>query len=427
MKVLVLGFGVHASGADAAQYYKGCGHSVTLIDSVPKEKAPSLYERVEKTGVEIINGEITEKDIKSYDIVVKQLSVPVHQSTLKAAKEVTNDLAALLNDERVKKMKKILVVGSNKKTSIAASVFHALNEMGAKSLLCGSIGMSGFNILQDLNEKGSSSYTHLVIEIAAWQIRDTAIALYNAWPELDIVLLTKKANEKKENYRIFGPWVKKAIVPKSSKDSFLNNIKARPEKIIYTPTSFNPYRIKEPLESAYEILKALGYHKKAIVKALSTYKGIPNRMEEIALKDNILYINDSAASIPEAVAFTLQTIGQASVHLISGGSDKNKDIDISGMKTPFKMATSITLLSGTFTDKLVTYLEKANIPYMGPFEDMRDAVLAAKVKADEMVRRNNNTQIILLAPGSGSQDYFDNEFDRGDKFKAIVKEITGKK
>ena len=181
----------------------------------------------------------------------------------------------------------------------------------------------------------------------------------------------------------------------------------------------------EPLESAYEILKALGYHKRDIEKALSTYKGIPNRTEQVAFKDSILYINDSAATIPEAVAFTIKMIGQASIHLICGGSDKTGEIDPSGMKIPFKMASSITLLSGSFTKKLIAYLEKNNIPYSGPFDNMMDAVSSAKEKADEMLKRSSNSQIILLSPGSGSHVYFENEFDRGNKFKESVYAITG--
>ena len=429
MKILVLGFGPHASGLDAAEYYKNYGHDVTLLDSGNRELLSNLYKKLEEKGIKVINGEINAKDIKTYDIVVKAPTVPVPPNVLRSANEVTNDLAALLKDEKTGKMKKIIIVGSMGKTSIASAVMHSLNLLGAKSVMCGSIGMSGFNILQDINEKGEDCYTHLVIEMTTWQINDTNYALYGLWPDVDIVFLTRKANErradKKENYLIFGPWVKKAIVEKKAKDTFLKNIKARPKKIIFTPTTFNPNRNIEPLESAYEILKALSYHKKDIENALSIYKGIPNRTEQVAFKDSILYINDSAATIPEAVAFTVKMIGQAAIHLICGGSDKSGELEPSGMKMPFKMATSITLLSGTFTDKLVDYLNKNKIPYSGPFDDMAEALYSAKEKADQMLLRNGNTQIILLSPGSGSHIYFENEFDRGDKFKEAVYSITG--
>ena len=429
MKVLVLGFGPHSSGADAAKYYKNSNNDVTLFDTHPKESARSLYEKMDKIGVPVISGEISEKEIRSYDIVVKAPAIPISPRLLRNANEVTNDLAALFNDRRTEKMKKIVIVGNKGKTSIASAVTHALNLMGAKAVMCGSIGMSGFNILQDMNEKGEDIFTHLVLEMTNWQISDTEYALSGSWPRFDAVCLTQKANEKraqkKETYRIFGPWVKKAIIHKNAKDTFLRSLSRKPEKIIFTPTAFNPNRNYEPLESAFEILRALGYHKKDAEKALSSYKGIPNRMEQVAFKDSILYINDSAATIPESVEFTCKMIGQAAIHLITGGSDKSGEIDVSGMKTPFRMATSIILLSGSFTDRLVEYLEKNGTTYYGPYDSMRDAVLKAKEKADENLKRGSNSQIVLLAPGSGSQEYFENEFDRGDRFKEIVREITG--
>ena len=54
---------------------------------------------------------------------------------------------------------------------------------------------------------------------------------------------------------------------------------------------------------------------------------------------------------------------------------------------------------------------------------MADAVHAAKGKAEEMLKRGSNSQIVLLAPGSGSHDYFENEFDRGDRFKEVVSSL----
>lgn len=427
MKVLVLGFGPHASGSDAAEYYRSLGYEVSLLDNGKGENLSNIYNKLEMLGVEIIKGEILAKDIKDYDIVIKLPSVPVQSKILKAAREVTNDLAALLKDPRTEKMKKIVIVGGSSKTGIASAVTHALNIMGERSAMCGSIGMSGFNILQDLNEKGEDSYSHLIMEMTNWQIVDTSASLYGLWPNLDAVLITGKADErkteKKETYSVFGSWVRKAIVDKKAKNFFLGNMISKPEKIIFTPTSFNPYRNLEPKKSAYEILKSLGYHKRDIEKALSSYKGIPNRIEQVAFKGGILYINDSASTIPEAVSFTIRTIGQASIHLICGGSDNRGEIDPEGMKVPFRMASSITLLSGSFTDRLIDYMEKNGISYQGPYEEMADAVHAAKGKAEEMLMRGSNSQIVLLAPGSGSHDYFENEFDRGDRFKEVVSSL----
>ena len=104
MKILVLGFGPHGSGIDAAEYYKSYGHDVTLMDSSDKELVANLHDKLSSLGVNVISGEITAKDIKTYDIVVKAPTIPLSQSILRSANEITNDLAALLKDDKIEKI-----------------------------------------------------------------------------------------------------------------------------------------------------------------------------------------------------------------------------------------------------------------------------------------------------------------------------------
>ncbi len=427
MKVLVIGFGPHSSGAEAAEFYNSYGHEVVLCEQGPKDSYLPQASRLEEEGISVRFEKLEASEVKKYDILVKAPSIPLGLAILRNAKEVTNDLAALLKHPAVEKMKVVVIVGSKGKTSVASAIVHGLNLMGARAAMCGAIGVSGFHILRDIIEKGDDAYTHLVLEMTNWQISDTDYFLYNRWPTLDCVLLTRQADsarsEKKEVYRIFGPWVGKALVYRDARQTFVSNVNFNKKNIAVFPTVWNPYKNREPLESAYEVLKIFGYHKKDIAKAFSSYKGIPHRMEQVALKNGILYINDSAATLPESVLFTMKMIGQASIHLICGGSDRN-NIDPSGMRYPFKMASSIILLPGSFTDKLVAIMERTGRRFLGPFGSMDEAVLAAKREAEARIaEKPNSTQIILLAPGSPGYGMFDSEFDRGDRFKDAVKRL----
>ena len=384
--------------------------------------------RLEEEGVNLHFEDIDMKTISSYDLVVKNPATPVAFPAQKKAKHITNDFAALLTNPDVAGMKKIVIVGNKGKTLLASAVCHALNEMGEHAQMCGVIGMSGYHILKDIKEKGPC-YTHLVLEMASWQITDTANALHGQWPKLDLVIMTSKANsqklDKRENYRIFGPWVEKAIIDREARNTFLRETGFNKKKLFLSPSVFNPLKNSIPHESAFDVLKALGYYKSDIVEALSTYKGIPHRMEQVAFKDNILYINDSASILPESVAYAVKTMGQASIHLILGGTERG-NTELGSLTLPIKMASSITLLSGSFTEKIIGILEKRKVPYQGPFENMGDAVHAAKAKADEFIEMNNNTQIIILSPGASGYEYFQNEFNRGNIFKRIVTEITSR-
>ena len=426
LKILILGFGNHASGADAAEYYRSYNHEVHLYESRPRASFGSMPLRLEEEGVFLHFEDIDVKTIPQYDLVVKNPATPVAFPAQKKAKRITNDFAALLTNPDVAGMKKIVIVGNKGKTLLASAVCHALNEMGAHAQMCGVIGMSGYHLLKDIKEKGPGCYTHLVLEMASWQITDTANALHGQWPKLDLVIMTSKANaqrlDKRENYRIFGPWVDKAIIDRDARATFLRETGFNKKKLFLSPSVFNPMKNATPHESAFDVLKALGYHKSEIAEALSTYKGIPHRMEQVALKDNILYINDSASILPESVAYAVKTMGQASIHLIMGGTERG-NTELGSLSIPIKMATSITLLSGSFTEKIISILEKKDVPYSGPFENMEDAVASAREKANEFLERNGNTQIIILSPGASGYEYFQNEFNRGNIFKRIVKEM----
>ena len=59
-----------------------------------------------------------------------------------------------------------------------------------------------------------------------------------------------------------------------------------------------------------------------IEAALDSFEGIEHRLERFAEKGGISYINDSAATIPQATVEALKTV-PAPIHLITGGTDKN--------------------------------------------------------------------------------------------------------
>ena len=101
------------------------------------------------------------------------------------------------------------------------------------------------------------------------------------------------------------------------------------------------------LQSAYAILLALGLKYKSILKALESFQGVPHRIEQVGTLGSILFVNDSAATIPEAVHFSYAKFRSMAVHLICGGTDKNLKAD--AMLEEVRHASSISLLDGSFT------------------------------------------------------------------------------
>ena len=85
-------------------------------------------------------------------------------------------------------------------------------------------------------------------------------------------------------------------------------------------------------------------------------------------------------------------------------------------------AKEIYLLAGTATDKIIPELDKTNINYNGPFKSLNEMLTALKSKLNAAVPAPVNFPIVF-SPGATSFGMFNNEFDRGEKFMAAVKEI----
>ena len=212
-----------------------------------------------------------------------------------------------------------------------------------------------------------------------------------------------------------------------NKDFILNHTFGLKKLVKTFPGYYNPFKEKKmELQCAYCALRLLGFSRKDTIRVLSSYKGMPHRIEQVALFDDIMFINDSAATIAEAVNFSMKNISPLPVHLICGGTDKN--LKAAGMLDALKNAASISLLAGSFTDhQLIPLLDNSNIKYEGPFTSMKDAFNNAVSRAEEKRDEFSQVQCVLLSPGAASFEYFKNEFDRGTQFKALVKLYTARK
>ncbi len=207
---------------------------------------------------------------------------------------------------------------------------------------------------------------------------------------------------------------------------FENGINTSKLPIKFFPRLSNPFKYsKTQLIPAFEALRWLKYDKGTAEELLLKYKGTPHRAEQVAVKDNIMYINDSAATIAEAVNFSVSNIKPLQYHLICGGTDKNLPAD--KMSKVLKDAKSITLLDGSFTQKkLIPLLDKLKLDYAGPFNNMKEAFDVANYYAIEAEKEKRKTQVVILSPGAASFELFTNEFARGDSFKKEVNSFCGK-
>ena len=149
-----------------------------------------------------------------------------------------------------------------------------------------------------------------------------------------------------------------------------------------------------------------------IAETIRTFRGLPFRQEKIANIQGRIWINDTAATSPDATIAALHTFGSEKdkhIILIAGGADKDLDFtNLASVVTHF--VKSIILLSGTATPRLADALHRAGFSGGSMYANsMHDAVVSAYGVSGE-------GDVVLLSPGCASFGMFIHEFDRGEQF-----------
>ncbi|HZJ88112.1 MAG TPA: Mur ligase family protein, partial [Sphaerochaeta sp.] len=338
MKVLIFGLGVIGGGHAAALYFLNRGAEVRITDLKGTEELGSAIEELKSRGATLIIGEHREEEFLWADIVVKNPAIPPSHPMLKKAKRVVNDFSYLFSSPWCEEVKIVAITGTKGKTTTTAAVAHVIGELGMEAMQCGNMGISAFTVLEEWERRKASEEPlpeYLVCEFSSWQIRDTISALGGKLPEMEVCALTNfypdhlNTYESIERYLedkldLFTPAVRKAAVPDAliGRIAELTGLDKRQIRGI-DRVSAKSLADREDLWSAYAILLSLGFKYKSILKAFSTFGGVPHRNEQVGTYNEILFINDSAATIPEAVHFTYGRFASLAVHIICGGTDKN--------------------------------------------------------------------------------------------------------
>ncbi|MDY0289399.1 MAG: Mur ligase family protein [Sphaerochaeta sp.] len=440
MKVLIFGLGMNGGGYSAAMYFLDHGDEVRITDLKGRCDLGTEMEALSQRGATCIAGAHRQEDFLWADIVVKNPAIPPNHPLLASARMVVNDFAWLFSSPWCSETKIIAITGTKGKTTTSAAVAHVLGKLGYEAMQCGNMGISAFSVLREWEKRHDEQRRlpdFLVCEFSSWLIRDTITAMHGQLPPIEVSALTNfypdhlNSYESIENYledklNLFTPSTKRAVVPDVmiKRVRSLTGLDSRRVRGI-DRTCAKELEQMPHLKSAYAVLLSLGFKWKTVLKALESFAGVPHRIEQVGLQGTILFINDSAATIPEAVHFTSAKFKNMAIHLICGGTDKN--LSPLAMLDELEGASSISLLDGSFTrDKLIPLLDEHKIPYSGPFSSMDDATLASYTRAREKEQELPELpQVVLLSPGCASFEMFNNEFDRGDQFKNLVGLLLG--
>ncbi|HEX9947045.1 MAG TPA: UDP-N-acetylmuramoyl-L-alanine--D-glutamate ligase [Allosphingosinicella sp.] len=163
------------------------------------------------------------------------------------------------------------------------------------------------------------------------------------------------------------------------------------------------------IAAAVAAAKALGIADGAIARGLVTYPGLPHRMERVAEKNGVLFVNDSKATNPTSAAPALAAY--PAVHWILGGLPKSEDLEAC---EPFlghvRAAYTIGEAGPMFARLLRPKVPVSECEML--FEAVNEAAEAARPG-----------EVVLLSPACASFDQFRDYEARGDAFRAAVEAL----
>ena len=170
--------------------------------------------------------------------------------------------------------------------------------------------------------------------------------------------------------------------------------------------------------AALAVVRAAGYCPEQAARALADFRPSRHRLELVAERDGVRFINDSKATNVDALCRALETLAATTpgrhVLLLAGGVDK--DIDFASALPWLEKQVRAAFLIGTCKNRLAN--EWHGVVSCREFLTL-DAAVAAAVAAARP------GDVVLLSPGCASQDMFQNYAHRGDQFRALVERRAG--
>jgi UDP-N-acetylmuramoylalanine--D-glutamate ligase len=339
------------------------------------------------------------------------------------------------------------ITGSNGKTTTTLLTHHILKNAGLKVGLAGNIGtsfarqvseeqfdvyvleISSFqldhirafvphiaaitNITPDHLDRYNNDFSQYIkakLKIASAQ-KTTDFLVYNADDKL--LVQNIEAASLKSTLHPFGL---EAITTKRKTTNNDNQIVITTEKTItMIPTNSLVLQGRHNLLNAMAaatIADLLQISKSVIRESLSTFQGVPHRLEPVLKIQKKQFINDSKATNVNAAFFALESM-EAPTVWIAGGVDKGNAYEELLPLVHEKVKAIVCL--GVNNEKLFEAFEGV-VDIIIETQSMEEAVkIAAKIAQPQ--------ENVLLSPACASFDLFENYEDRGNQFKTAIRNL----
>jgi UDP-N-acetylmuramoylalanine--D-glutamate ligase len=457
--------GLGRSGITAARLLNKEGWQVTLVDSATEAEIASRsnsrqlqasQKELTQAGVTVkLNSNLTLEGDNTPDLIVVSPGVAWDIQPLEIArtKAIETIGEVELAWRYLNRIPWVGITGTNGKTTTTALIAAIFQAAGLNAPACGNIGNAVCELAIQNLDQDIASFDWIIAELSSYQI-ESSVELA---PQIGIfTTLTPdhlSRHKTLENYY----QIKASLLHRCQQkivngdDRFLQTAGLElGEDVIWTSVqgkdSFSDRRsVKVYLEDGWIVAfgeliapvslfkmpgkhnlqnllmavaaaKLAGIDKKAISEAITTFPGVPHRLEYVCTHQGVKFINDSKATNYDAAEVGLNSIAAPTV-LIAGGESKIGD-DTTWIDSIKTNAVAV-LLIGDAASAFAQQLRDRNYDNYQIVETMENAVAKSMAIALE-----KQAQVVLLSPACASFDQYLSFEARGEHFRQLCLAIS---
>jgi len=414
-------YGLARSGIATVEALLASGAKVTAWDANEEARA-ALQGQSLGEGLSLVN--LDTADLTQFDSLVVTPGLPLNRHPIasrarEAGVEIIGDIELFARARPELPPHKVVgITGTNGKSTTTALVHHILKTAGAPSAMGGNIGLP--ILAQDPLPEGGV----YVLELSSYQI-DLTQSL-----DCDVAVLLNITPDHLDRYESFEAYAASkgrlfemqssrhvALISESSITACRATI-GLPQRVhaihgeAYLDGHGNTLMgLRGPHNGdnvgiAANVCEELGLDTESVWQAGKTFQGLPHRMERVADRNGVNFVNDSKATNPTAAAPALAAF--ESIRWILGGQAKTDNLD--------ECAPYFGHVRSAYTiGEAAELFERLLSPHI-PVKNCGKLDAAVREAAAD----SEAGDTVLLSPACASFDQFRDFEDRGDQFRRQV-------
>ncbi len=434
MNIAIIGFGVE--GHAAFRYYSRPGNQITICDQNIHTQIPL------QVAGQLGAGYLRELD--KFDLIFRSNGVNpslILRENPNVADKITTSVNEFLKLSPTKHI--IGVTGTKGKGTTSTLIAKMLEAAGEHVLLGGNIGVSAFDLLP--NTKPDS---WVVLELSSFQLVDVklspsiAVCLMvvpehlNWHDDMDDYITAKSrlfehqtqsdtaiyyaASETSREIAAHGQGLKIPFYAEPGAHIENGGVTIAGEQVCQTDElrllgQHNWQNVCAAVTCVWQITQNID----AFRSVLTTFAGLPHRLEFVREVGGVNYYNDSFAATPDAAIAALDAITAPKV-VIMGGFDRGLPLDhLAKAVLSHKNDIRKLIIIGASGTRLAIELEKAGFAdfILDPSKTMSEVLATTKIFSVP-------GDAVLLSPGFASFDMFKNFENRGNDFRQAVEQLA---